>query len=58
MSRDAGGSGPAPGSWLGSHRKVVDVVERFGHWIVPAVFMVIGAVIVIESDVLTNLAGR
>ncbi|SCL27593.1 cadmium resistance transporter (or sequestration) family protein [Micromonospora rhizosphaerae] len=37
------------GSWLGSHRKVIEVVQRFGHWIVPAVFMVIGAVIVIEA---------
>ncbi|TYC19271.1 cadmium transporter [Micromonospora sp. MP36] len=42
-------------SWLGSHRKVVDVVERFGHWIVPGVFMLIGAVIVIESGVLARL---
>lgn len=33
------------GSWLGSHRKVVAVVERFGHWIVPAVFILIGGLI-------------
>lgn len=44
------------GSWLGSHRKVVNVIERYGHWIVPAVFMLIGAVIVIESGVLARLA--
>lgn len=35
------------GSWLGSHKKVIEVIERFGHWIVPVVFMLIGAVIVI-----------
>jgi cadmium resistance protein CadD (predicted permease) len=33
------------GSWLGSHPKVVVVVERYGHWIVPLVFMAIGATI-------------
>ncbi|BCB78122.1 cadmium resistance transporter [Phytohabitans flavus] len=41
------------GSWLGSHRKVIAVVERWGHWIVPLVFMSIGAFIVLESGVLT-----
>ncbi|ROT33449.1 cadmium resistance transporter [Micromonospora sp. HM5-17] len=43
------------GSWLGSHRSVIAVVQRFGHWIVPAVFMLIGAVIVIESGVAHRL---
>jgi cadmium resistance protein CadD (predicted permease) len=32
-------------SWLGSHRAVIRAVERFGHWIVPVVFMLIGVVI-------------
>jgi cadmium resistance protein CadD (predicted permease) len=41
----------AAGSWLGSHRRVVDVVGRFGHWIVPAVFMLVGAVIVARMAV-------
>ncbi|MEV6374155.1 cadmium resistance transporter [Micromonospora musae] len=48
----------AAGSWLGSHRRIIDVVQRFGHWIVPAVFITIGAVIVIESGVLAHAAGR
>jgi cadmium resistance protein CadD (predicted permease) len=39
------------GSWLGSHKKVVEFTERYGHWIVPAVFTIIGVVIVIESGV-------
>lgn len=45
------------GSWLGSPRRVIDVVRQFGHWIVPGVFMLIGAVIVIESGVLGRLLG-
>ena len=45
------------GSWLASHKPVIAVIERYGHWIVPAVFMLIGAVIVIESGVIGNLAG-
>lgn len=44
----------AAGSWLGSHKAVVRVVERYGHWLVPGVFMVIGAVIVAESGVVSR----
>ncbi|MGW4464483.1 cadmium resistance transporter [Micromonospora sp. NPDC004704] len=43
------------GSWLGSHRQVIAIVRRYGHWIVPGVFMLIGAVIVIESGVIGHL---
>ncbi|MFC9970523.1 cadmium resistance transporter [Spirillospora sp. NPDC127200] len=43
------------GSWLGSHRRVIEVVERHGRWIVPGVFMAIGTVIVIESGVLGRI---
>ncbi|MEV6963743.1 cadmium resistance transporter [Hamadaea sp. NPDC051192] len=39
--------------WLGSHRRIIAVVERWGHWLVPVVFMAIGAVIVIESGLLS-----
>jgi cadmium resistance protein CadD (predicted permease) len=45
----------AAGSRLGSNRKVVAVVQRWGHWIVPAVFMIIGSVIVVESGVLRQV---
>jgi cadmium resistance transport/sequestration family protein len=45
------------GSWLGSHPKVIHIVQRYGHWIVPGVFMLIGAVIVIESGVVNRLFG-
>jgi cadmium resistance protein CadD (predicted permease) len=40
------------GSWLGGHAKVVEVVRRYGHWIVPAVFVLIGVVIVMTSEVI------
>ncbi|WP_030921862.1 cadmium resistance transporter [Streptosporangium amethystogenes] len=43
------------GSWLGSHKKVIGIIERHGQWIVPAVFMLIGAIIVIESGVLGKI---
>jgi cadmium resistance protein CadD (predicted permease) len=42
------------GSWLGSHRTVIAVGERWGHWIAPIVFIGIGAAIVLESGVLTG----
>jgi cadmium resistance transport/sequestration family protein len=45
----------AAASWLGSHRRVVAFVERYGHWLVPAVFILIGIVIVAESGVLGRL---
>jgi cadmium resistance transport/sequestration family protein len=37
-------------AWLGSHRPVIAVVERWGHWIVPLVFIAIGVWIL--SDLL------
>ncbi|MET9063673.1 cadmium resistance transporter [Streptosporangium sandarakinum] len=39
----------AAASWLGSHRRIIVLVERSGRWLVPVVFMVIGAVIVAQS---------
>ena len=45
-------------SWLGSHRKVIAVVRRHGHWVVPAVFVAIGVVIIVESGVLGRLTGH
>jgi cadmium resistance protein CadD (predicted permease) len=40
----------AAGSWLGSHRRVIAIVERFGHWLVPAVFIAIGTLILLTPD--------
>ncbi len=45
----------AAASWLGSHRRVVALTERYGHWIVPGVFIVIGVVIIAESGVVGRL---
>jgi len=45
----------AAGSWLGSHERVVEVVRRFGRWIVPAAFMIIGAGIIVGSGVIGEL---
>jgi cadmium resistance transport/sequestration family protein len=46
----------AAASWLGSHRRIIDLVRRYGHWLVPLVFLTIGLIIVLESGVLTRLA--
>ena len=40
---------------LGGHPRVVDLVQRAGHWLVPTVFIGIGAVILISSGVLGRL---
>ncbi|UIJ62577.1 cadmium resistance transporter [Amycolatopsis acidiphila] len=45
----------AAGSWLGSRRAAVSAVERFGQWLVPLVYLLIGAAIIVESGVLRNL---
>ncbi|HEY1175157.1 MAG TPA: cadmium resistance transporter [Phytomonospora sp.] len=39
----------AAGSLLGSHPKVIAVVERYGKWLVPAVFIGIGLLILGEA---------
>lgn len=36
-------------------QKIIEVIQRFGHWIVPSVYMLIGAVIIIESGILGRL---
>ncbi|MCI4061626.1 cadmium resistance transporter [Micromonospora sp. R77] len=40
---------------LGSHPGVVRLVGRVGHWLVPAVFIAIGATILLTSGVLPHL---
>ncbi|SBT44231.1 cadmium resistance transporter [Micromonospora auratinigra] len=41
---------------LGGHPRVVRLVDRVGHWLVPAVFVAIGATILVTSGVLPRLA--
>jgi cadmium resistance transport/sequestration family protein len=45
----------AAASWLGSHSAVIAVLARFGRWLVPAVFVLIGTVIIVESGVVGRL---
>jgi cadmium resistance protein CadD (predicted permease) len=42
-------------SLLGAHKKVVGIVERHGEWLVPAVFIIIGALIMVELGVFTKI---
>ena len=44
----------AAASWLGSHRRIITLTERHGHWLVPLAFIAIGLVILIQSGVLTR----
>ncbi len=43
------------GSWLGSHKKLVEIIERYGVWIVPAVYILIGVAIIISSGIIGRL---
>ncbi|AII11243.1 cadmium resistance transporter [Rhodococcus opacus] len=45
----------AAGRLLGTHKKVTETLERVEHWLVPVVFIVLGAVILIESGVIPRL---
>lgn len=45
----------AAGAWLGNHPRVTRLVERAGRWLVPVVFIAIGAVIVVTSGVVGHL---
>ena len=42
----------AAGSWLASRRTITRAIGRWGHWIVPAVFVVIGVCILYKAGVL------
>jgi cadmium resistance protein CadD (predicted permease) len=39
-------------TWLGSHPRVVAALERWGHWLVPAVFIAIGLIILAGTPLL------
>lgn len=39
---------------LGAHPRVVAFIERHGHWLVPAVFVAIGLLIILDSPLLTG----
>jgi cadmium resistance protein CadD (predicted permease) len=39
-------------SLLGSHKKIVEMIELYGHWIVPAVYIAIGVLVLVTSGIL------
>src|ERR1700761_2201704 len=43
-------------SLLGSHKKLVALVEAYGHWIVPFVYLAIGSLIIADTGLFTHLA--
>ncbi|MEU7974609.1 cadmium resistance transporter [Micromonospora sp. NPDC049089] len=45
----------AVGAWLGGHPRVVRLVERAGHWLVPTIFIGIGVAILVSSGVVGRL---
>jgi cadmium resistance protein CadD (predicted permease) len=44
------------GDWSGSHRRIVALVDRAGPWLVPVVFILIGAWILLGSSGLWSFA--
>lgn len=40
------------GSWLASHREITQTIGRWGHWIVPSVFVGVGAYILYKAGIL------
>lgn len=42
------------GWWLVSHHRLTRAVRRWGHWIVPVVYVLIGLYIVQKAGVLTR----
>lgn len=35
--------------WLGTRRRVIKALKNFGHWLVPLVFIAIGALVIVNS---------
>jgi cadmium resistance protein CadD (predicted permease) len=42
-------------SLLGSHKKLVALVEAYGHWVVPFVYLTIGSLIIADTGLFTHL---
>ena len=43
------------GSWLVSHHRVTQALERWGHWIIPAIYILIALYIFKKEDALAHL---
>src|SRR5262249_2533486 len=46
------------GSWLVSHHRATEVLERWGHWIIPVVYILIGLYILSKAGVLASALGE
>ena len=40
------------GAWLASHRRVIHVIQTWGHWIIPAMFILIGLYVFYKAGIL------
>ena len=40
------------GSWLVSHHRVTGLVQRYGHWLIPAVYVLVGLYILMKTGYL------
>jgi cadmium resistance protein CadD (predicted permease) len=45
------------GFWLTAHPRVIAVFRRAGHWIIPAVYVVLGLVIITRSGIVGMMVG-
>ena len=45
------------GSWLVAHHRATEVLRRWGHWIIPAVYILIGLYILQKTGVLAPALG-
>jgi cadmium resistance protein CadD (predicted permease) len=43
------------GSWLVSHHRVTEAIRRWGHWIIPAVYLLIGLYIFQKAGALSRV---
>ncbi|HMD91945.1 MAG TPA: cadmium resistance transporter [Trebonia sp.] len=43
------------GAWLVSHHRVTEALQRYGHWIIPVVYILIGLYIFKKEDALSHL---
>jgi cadmium resistance protein CadD (predicted permease) len=45
----------AAASLFGSHKKLVELIEQYGHWIVPTLYMAVGVLIMVNTGLLARI---
>jgi cadmium resistance protein CadD (predicted permease) len=45
----------AAASLIGSHKRLVEFIEQYGHWIVPVLYMAVGVLIMVNTGLFTRL---